>query len=407
MSLTPNFQNRDFTTRMVSAGLDFNVQSFGWNAIGGPVQAEIGVVGGQYQLWELLNWLRSPVEINDEIGNPVWWGYINQVEIKQQAISFGVSLDDMANRVRVVYSKMNDGGSDTGTPGTTDWTTDALSLDTYGTKDLYYSAQSATMGQATAIRDIVLNERKYPIPVIDFSASSGELSATLSCKGWWDTLDWRRVSYGGTAASTSTGVITNLLTKNAQFITGVEVDDTGGTVSSYREGYLSMQSEVEDFLKTGPVSGRRLLARVNKDRRVRIYQEPDKSAITYWVDTNGVVYDLVGRPVSPWLLRPGVWCALKDVVPANVNATYIGAPSPFFIEEINLEGSFGAQDRSGMNWLLPGLKPKSSGGGGGNDNWVPEWYGPWKPGTPYGGDNRIVISTRSTDGNSSLDGWTK
>ena len=45
--------------------------------------------------------MRCPVEITDERGTLVWYGYVAEVETRVGAITVGVSLDDMANKIAV------------------------------------------------------------------------------------------------------------------------------------------------------------------------------------------------------------------------------------------------------------------------------------------------------------------
>jgi hypothetical protein len=142
-------------------------------------------------LWELLEWLRAPVYLIDETGERVWWGMVSEVSVRVGAIAIGLSLDRMSNRVAVAYSYVAPGSSSVGTRATTDWAQDDDSVSAYGTLELLSSVSGATTELAETARDRILAAQKYPVPTLRATPGRGSLSATLSCRGWWDTLDWK------------------------------------------------------------------------------------------------------------------------------------------------------------------------------------------------------------------------
>lgn len=176
-------QNRDFTDRLVPAGVHLQPVRYSWNAVGGPEMCEVEAIGNEVQLWELLNLLRCPLEVWDWRGTAVWWGYIESVELRIGAITAGVTLDSMSNHVTVMYS--NSLGS-----GDTDPVSDADSIAEYGTKELRYSASDTDDVAAQTLRDLLLAQRKYPVPTVQIGEGA-ELAATLYGRGWWHSLEWR------------------------------------------------------------------------------------------------------------------------------------------------------------------------------------------------------------------------
>jgi hypothetical protein len=181
---------RDFSAALMLPVLP-NVVSYSHAAIGGPRMATLTVEGGKHVLMSYLDKLRSPVEITDERGRIVWWGYVAEVEIKAGAIAIGTSLETMSNKVAVVYSFVAPGTQTVGTRATTTWATDQTSIDEYGYKELQASVSGATPAQAEKMRDIVLAQRKYPVPTVNPAEETEEDKAILHCRGWWDTLGWR------------------------------------------------------------------------------------------------------------------------------------------------------------------------------------------------------------------------
>lgn len=176
-------QRRDFTENPVILDLDFTIERYSWDVIGGPNQATITATGGRDQLFALVNHMRAPVEIISDKGERVWWGYLATLDINWGAIRYGIDIDQMSNTVAVAYTYQN-------IRYTTQWSADADSVLEYGTKEILLSRSDATDVDAIQQRDTYLAGAKYPIPTLQFrSGASG--SARITCRGWFNTLDWR------------------------------------------------------------------------------------------------------------------------------------------------------------------------------------------------------------------------
>lgn len=165
------------------------------SVIGGCKDAEIQVTGGASAVWEAIDFLRYDVQIRDSTGESVWWGYVNSVEISVGQYKFGVTLDTMGNFVAIAYGRVLPGSSSSSTRATTAYASDAVSISTYGTKERLLSLSSASDDAALNRRDQELAANKLPVPLISWAAGSdNEVRATLTCKGWWNSLDWRYAS---------------------------------------------------------------------------------------------------------------------------------------------------------------------------------------------------------------------
>lgn len=176
-------QRRDFTDLIIQPELDFAVERYNWSTTGGPKQARITATGDRAELFSLLNHLRAPVEILNDNGEAVWWGFINAVNINWDGIGFGCDLDSMSNDVAVAYTDQN-------IRFTTAWSSDADSVAEYGQKEILLTIADATATDALQRRDTYLAGAKYPTPVLQASgARTG--SAKITCVGWINMLDWR------------------------------------------------------------------------------------------------------------------------------------------------------------------------------------------------------------------------
>jgi len=178
--------NRDFSVVINQPDVVFEVDNYSHQAMGGPKLASVSAVGDRAQLFSLINHLRAPVEIYNDLGECVWWGYIAQVSINWEGVGFAVDVDSMSNDVAVAYTDNN-------IRFTTQWSSDADSVAEYGEKEILLTMAEATATDALQRRDTYLAASKYPTPTLQTAgARSGQ--ARITCRGWIDTLDWKYYS---------------------------------------------------------------------------------------------------------------------------------------------------------------------------------------------------------------------
>ena len=124
-----------------------------------------------------------------------------------------------------------------------------------------------------------------------------------------------------------------LITSYGQFLKRVYVDNPSGIITeSFRNGDSDAQWEVEELLKTGTSTTRRLLATVYPDRKVSIFAQPDGSEV-YYLDKSRNFYNISER-VEKSLCPVGFWARLRNVLPGGVNTGRISGLDKFFIEEM-------------------------------------------------------------------------
>lgn len=339
--LAPSFQNRDYSAKLTDPSLRWSVDSFRWQAVGGPAEAQLSATSTQLGLWTLLDYLRCPVSITDERGRSAWWGYVSSAEITQGNITFGASLDTMGNKVSVMYSYLAPASKYDGEGKQTSAVTDATSAGEYGTIERYVQISSASDAQAGTAMYTWLNRLKYPVPSISFG-SGGEDKATLTCSGWYGSLDFLHYAQSGTANVDTAVQGSAVASSCGQFLSAVDIDLSGGTTgiygNQYRDGSLTGCAVLGDLLQTGTLNQRRLLAAVNIDRRLRIYEEPARpTSPNYYVNKAGKILSAAGVPIEDHLvgsLLVGDWVMLKDIIPATVDVSRLSDPSMLLIEEI-------------------------------------------------------------------------
>lgn len=184
--------------RLSLPGVELNVESYGWSAVGGPLEAELGAAGGGHDLAGLLSLVRCPVEIWDGQGRPVWWGFVSRVALDWGGIHLVSDIERVANRVAVAYTGL-DGSS--GLRGTTGWVEDAESIAELGRIEALVGLNDTTQAGAETERDRVLALRgRLAVESSEAELGSGGNTGgpdtahprcQISCRGWWDTLAWR------------------------------------------------------------------------------------------------------------------------------------------------------------------------------------------------------------------------
>ena len=329
---TVNFYRRDFTGGLIAPRCTFRPTLLTWTALGGCDTATVVATGTEGALWDLADMLRCPVVILDQDGQYVWWGYVAAANIDYGLLSFGVNLDSMANRVAVAYANQASGVT-TSSRATTDWAEDAESIGEYGTFERLESLSDAGDTEAVSRRDALLAALRLPTPEIDFT--SGGLSGSLTCRGWWHALKRRYYLNDGTLDVETTEQIQDIIADvGAEFFTGCEVaTDSGLDTNEHRDGDSNAWQIVEDLLESGVAGeGARLLANVTVNRVLEVSQEPAPGVTDGRLYPSGDMTDGFGAPVriGPGLV--GRWVRLTDALPPYLSLSRVADPTLVYIE---------------------------------------------------------------------------
>lgn len=164
-------------------GITLRPASWSAAAVGGPMAARVEATGSIDGLLALGVWLGYRVQIVTTDGLPVWWGHIDAVALETGGLERELSLREMANRVKVLYSQAAAGGGLTA--GETAWGEDAASVAVYGKRELVHSASSSlTAAQAAALQARILSAGKLPQRRLQVGAA-GRQQARIICRGDW------------------------------------------------------------------------------------------------------------------------------------------------------------------------------------------------------------------------------
>lgn len=184
---TVSLQQRDFTEYLTAANMNFQPKRWSGSDMGGPKDAEIELTGPASALIEALDWLRYGVRIVNSQGTVVWWGLIATIEGKLDSLSFAISLDDIANRIKLIYSYQGPDGQ--ALDGETAWAEDAISIADYGTWEAIKSIGESTVSGAN--QELATELADYANPMTSEFTIGGQSEQghiTLHCRGWFSTL---------------------------------------------------------------------------------------------------------------------------------------------------------------------------------------------------------------------------
>jgi hypothetical protein len=344
-------QGRNFTEQLtLPEALAIEVQRYSHAATGGPKAAESRATGPDADLWALARLLGCPLKVFED-GQAVWWGLLSEVEIvaanpeneSKTRVKYGISLDEMHNRIALAYLYWDADGARR--RGTTGWMNDQVSQSTYGIKELLDSSADSNQSHAEEAARKRLAAERFPIATIDLAENAGESYAVLYGKGFWWTLDWRYYGNGNSNDLDTALQAEAMMIYANQFFASVsnEVKADGSNVGSglltpqKRNGDSTVLYEVEKLLQMGTVNNRRMLARVDEHRNLRLYEEPEVPAYPYLQTADGDILDRFGSPVSKSSCPVGMWARLHQVQPASLDSALVGDPSLRFIDEMEYD----------------------------------------------------------------------
>lgn len=170
----------------VNHTLSLTPQRWAGDVLGGPTDASITGMGRMEDLRQCLEWIGYRVVVLNDDLDPVWWGFVNAAFVDHPAISWGFTIDQTYNDVKVIFSYTDvDGRSQ---KGETDSATNSDSIARFGTKALVYSAGTSTATEADSLRDELLS--KISNKTLSLEGGGAEPGIRLFCRGYVDTLGW-------------------------------------------------------------------------------------------------------------------------------------------------------------------------------------------------------------------------
>ncbi len=145
----------------------------------------------------------------------------------------------------------------------------------------------------------------------------------------------------------------NLLTAYGQFFKGVFVNDPSDLgAESYRSGDTTAAEEIEKLLEIGTNNGLRMLARVNYDRTVEVWEMPDEAAPAVEMREDGRLWFRTGVQVSAGFDPTGKWISVEPLLRSVLFTNNFTGSQQFFVDGTRWDG-LGKPNLTPANWTNP------------------------------------------------------
>lgn len=286
----------------------------------------------------ILNGLFRPIIVRDNSLSVIWEGFVNSITINQAGLSVTHGpVTSIANRVKAVYS-----GVDTsvyppqiGVRKVTPAFNSTISQEEWGIWWEIISLAGVTDANADQLVSLYLQEHGHAEVNSSFSFSNEEISLTINCVGWNQTLNYpfNFTTNSGTVAISSrieqvldghpnTGWISSDYSK-------IELNAT--LVPQYENDDQIALEHIRGLTVMGDDSLRRRLFGIYEGRQA-VYS-PVSDIIDYTIelgDSRRLIFDSGGSPIAPWKIRPGKWIFFTDFIPG------LGAPEDDFHKDPRL-----------------------------------------------------------------------
>ena len=179
--------DRNNNAVQVPAGVRLAPSQWAAETVGGPTTATITLSGDVQAMMSLASWLAYRVEIVSD-GTAVWWGEVDAVRVSAAGVERELTLDGVANRIKVLYTTAVAGGGVEAAE--TEWVEDATSIAKYGKRELVHSARgNMTATQAAALQARLLATGKDPQRRLQFADSDEQATGEIQCRGYWRRLN--------------------------------------------------------------------------------------------------------------------------------------------------------------------------------------------------------------------------
>jgi len=267
---------------------------------------------------------------------PIWEGFINRMTFSAGNTQYSISLDQLANRVSIVFNQ-TDGST---TTAKTAVVNNAASQAIYGFKqehvDMGYMPNTTT---ATTLRDTVLAQRAYPKTSVLPSGGSGGL-LHIECLGFYHTLGWE--DYRQTVSATvQIGALIDTIisgcSNGTTFFDSSDLTLTDANTTATNQQAMRGESAWDSLRKLSEVGDGSVywvIGITPTDFQLgtrRFFYRQASSTITYTArQSDGLrIRNLYGQLVDPWRVRPDTGIRVSDMligwngVGDNPTETYI------------------------------------------------------------------------------------
>lgn len=282
--------------------------------------------------------LFRPIIARDNHLNVIWEGFVDSITINQGGLSVTHGpVTEIANRAFGIYS-----GVDTsvyppqiGVRKKTPTFNYAASQTDWGIWHQIVSMAGVSDSNADQLVGVFLEEHGYPEINSNFSFSEEDISLSINCLGWINTL---RYPFNYTSSSGTVAISTRLqqvlsANPNAGWISSdySRITTNATAVPQYENDDQLAIEHIRGLTAMGNSSNLRHMFGIYEGRQA-VY-EPVSSQIDYKTelrDGRRRIFDAGDSPIHPWRIRPGRWIFFNDFIPS------LGAVSTNFHEDLRM-----------------------------------------------------------------------
>jgi hypothetical protein len=104
-----------------------------------------------------------------------------------------------------------------------------------------------------------------------------------------------------------------------QFLDGMVVEETGVESVPYLARPMTCYAQLLRLLKMGTISGRKLIAEVNQERKMAIREQEEEGENDFYVDEEGMYYDHLNNRMEEGMVPLGRWVKVKGLIDVSAN----------------------------------------------------------------------------------------
>lgn len=276
---------------------------------------------------------------------PIWEGLINRITFNSGKMSYSASLDDMANRVSVVYTGATNVVAQSALANNT------ASQALYGVKQDQIEMGTDVSGTATQrpnLRDTIIAQRAFP-QTAESQAQGQTNLVHLELIGMFHTLEWEKfftaLSAGATAFNTSVIAILAGLANGTTFFNSADTTQisTNATTEPNQQRGTSAWDRLLKMAEAGDgsnywVAGI-LPTNKNSGNRVFYYRQANFNTLYNTRQADAMnIRDLYGRIVKTWNVRPDCVIRVTDALINTISSNVLD-PSLTYIQSIQYDAN--------------------------------------------------------------------
>jgi hypothetical protein len=252
---------------------------------------------------------------------PIWEGFINRMSFSAGGVEYTISLDEMANRVKVTSTNTALSATDAQISVAAN-NTDSQALFGIKQENIDYGYLRSTLTQV-AIRDTVINQRAFPKSSITRGQGAGLLH--IEFLGFYHTMLWEDYTNTATTATTVNLLVNAVqaaLANGATFFDNTDDTDIAVNATSFNNEHVKRESSWDVLKRLTEVGDGSDYFIVGVTPTLfgtgtrRLYFRAANTAIKYTArQSDGLrIRNLYGQLVPPWTVRPDAGVRVSDML---------------------------------------------------------------------------------------------